>query len=64
MRHKATPETTENNSQSGPTPKPDFFQDLYGKSGVRIIGGGKTTREQLVYLLVFSDKDSLDSTEK
>jgi hypothetical protein len=51
MRHKATPETTENNPQSGPTPRSDFFQDLYGTNKPRVIsGGGKITREQAAAL--------------
>jgi len=50
MRRKATPSETEKNSQSGPTPKPDFFQDLYGHSGVRPPLGRGITREQAAAL--------------
>jgi len=50
MRHKATPSKTTDQPQSTGAPKPDFFQELYGNSGVRAPLGRGITREQAAAL--------------
>jgi hypothetical protein len=58
MKYKATPsETTDQPQAQSPAPTgTDFFQDLYGKSGVRPPLGRGITREQAAALGMKTDE--------